>query len=603
MLDNSISENSTKNMFSYTPVQKDALLEFTQSEIYGNLTQGTAAKAMLQKPVPVPRSVPARAPAQKEMPRRPVQQNTRTAQRKPVQRPVREAEFQRSSNRASYSTKVHQKKRKKGISRAARVCLTLFLILFISGAAFYGWYYWWTTHATFDYRLQPIVILNGQSVEAADFMSPVEEMERVTAAFRSLSFRPREGMQNVPLTLTLGWRSLDTSTTLHVMTTINQIGHEFREPGPELKAVDFVANLDASAGVPFDVRFVEPPLLLEEYEVGEHILNLTLNDAPFEVLLTVVDTTPPAAEAVAKAIVAGETVIPEDFVKDVFDHSGIFSIEFVNEPNVLSDRDQIVEIEIIDNHGNSAIFAGELYVKLNEEPPVIEGTDTILSMVGDPIMYLPGVTATDDMGRDLTDNIQVDSSGVDHNNEGIYTVVYYVIDATGLRGEVEQTVHVLAIDIDWVNERVDAELARIIKDDMTQLDKVRVIYRWVKNNLNYSPVRGGPATAYEGAYRALRSRSGNCFSYYSISEVMLTRAGIPNMRIDRIPGQPTNHRWNLVNPDDLGWHHFDTTPTRIEVRTDFFTASQARAFTKRYESIGTRNYFTYDPDLYPEIVE
>jgi len=128
----------------------------------------------------------------------------------------------------------------------------------------------------------------------------------------------------------------------------------------------------------------------------------------------------------------------------------------------------------------------------------------------------------------------------------------------------------------------------------------------VRRNMTYSPVRTAPATSYEGAYRALRDRRGNCFNYFSLSEVLLTRAGIPNMRIDRIPGTPTRHRWNLVNPDNLGWHHFDANPTRLELwaQTAFFTSSQARRFTRMYvEHDGTRDYFTYDPTLYPEIVE
>jgi len=529
---------------------------------------------------------------------------TRKADQQPPQKAAQNIKKQKTKKRKRADIHAYSDKqlKKKG-SPVKAVILTLLLIIVLAGGGFYAWYYWWTEYATFDYELQPIVILSGQSVEASDFISPSKEMEQVTAAFQSPSFKPQDGLQHVPLTLTLGLRSLETSTTLHVMTAINQISHEFRETAPELRAIDFVANLDASAGVYFDVVFVETPMLLEEYDVGDHTLSLSLNGAPFNVLLTVVDTTPPYAKAVSKTITAGETVNPEDFVDEVFDHSGIMSIEFVQEPNILSDRDQIVEVEITDNEGNSAIFAGELTVILNEAPPVIEGTDTILSTMGEPIIYSRGVTAHDDMGREL--EVQVDSSDVDFHNVGIYTVIYFAVDATGLRTEIEETVHILDIDFEFVNERVDAALDSIFRDNMTQLDKVKAIYRWVKNNIVYSPVRGGPETAYEGAYRALRTRSGNCFSYYSLSEIMLTRAGIPNMRIDRIPGTATRHRWNLVNPDELGWHHFDTTPIRLDVSTDFFTDSRAREITRRYERHdGTKDYFTYDPTLYPvEIVE
>jgi len=430
-------------------------------------------------------------------------------------------------------------------------------------------------------------------------------MEQVSAVYRSPLFRPVDGQQDVQLTLTRGWRTVDATAQLYVMTTVEQIHHEFREPGPELNPANFVANAETAGRVPFDVHFTEAPRLLEEYEVGTHTLRLSLNNAPFEALLTVTDTIAPTATARNKTIQIGAAVIPEDFVDDVFDESEIYSIEFVEEPDVLAHRDQIVTVEITDIHGNSDVFSGGLSIQLNQEPPVIEGTDAIILMVGDSALYLRDVTATDDFGRDITERIEVDSSGVDQLAVGEYTVVYTVVDFTGLQAQVEEKVHVVEIDKDYVHERVDEALAGIINDNMTQLEKVKAIHNWVRRNINYSVTRGGPATAYEGAYIALRDRRGNCYIFYSISEVMLTRAGIPNMRIERIEGTPTRHRWNLVNPDDLGWHHFDSYPTRIGQgeRMAFFTDSQADNFARQIQAINNmRNYYTYDPELYPEIV-
>jgi len=391
-----------------------------------------------------------------------------------------------------------------------------------------------------------------------------------------------------------------------VLTPVSHFSHEFREPAPELNPMDFISNAHVAAGFEHytDIRFVDKPLPLDEYDVGEHTLFLTLNAVPFEVLLDVADTTPPTAIATAVTLNAGETAVPQQFVAEVYDASGIKSIEFVNTPNFLSDRDQIVEIEIIDNNGNSSIFNSELRVILNTEDPVIEGTGTIVSRVNSPVIYLRGVTAIDDMGREL--DVHVDSSGVDQFTVGEYTVIFYSVDATGNRTEISETVFIIDIDIEAVHAEVDSVLDRILDGEMTQLEKVRAIHRWIQTNLEYAPIRGGPPTVYEAAYRALRQRNGNCFNYYALAEVMLTRAEIPNMLIERIPGTPTRHRWNLVNPDNLGWHHFDSVPTRLGLglRTAFFTGSEAIEFARRkLEEHGTRDYFTYDPDLYPEIVQ
>ncbi len=76
------------------------------------------------------------------------------------------------------------------------------------------------------------------------------------------------------------------------------------------------------------------------------------------------------------------------------------------------------------------------------------------------------------------------------------------------------------------------------------------------------------------------------------------------MRVTRINGN-SNHYWNIVNPDEGGWYHFDTTPlAKIHPDTFMFTDSQAAEYTERIkEATGAVNYYTYDADLYPEIVQ
>jgi transglutaminase-like putative cysteine protease len=480
----------------------------------------------------------------------------------------------------------------------------MLLTIFLSGIGVAGWFYWQTQYARFEYALQPVVILSGQRFAANDFIYPTEATGNISASFASQAFRPSPGVHTIPLTLSSGWRTLETTASLYVMTTISRFSHEFREPAPELDPMDFILNAHIAPGTRFDVRFAELPLLLEEYDVGEHTLFLSLNGSPFEIKLDVIDTTPPTATAAVVVLYAGETAEPQQFVTDYYDASGIRSIEFVNRPNFLLDRDQIVEIEIIDNYGNSSTFMSGLRVILNTDEPVIEGTETIVSRVNSPVIYLQGVTAFDDMGRAL--DVQVDSSLVDQFTVGEYIVIYSAVDATGNRAEVRETVFIIDIDIEAVHAQVDDILDIITNDDMTQLEMVRAIHRWIQTNLEYAPVRGGPPTVYEAAYRALRNRNGNCFNYYAIAEVMLTRAGIPNLLIERIEGTPTRHRWNLINPDDLGWHHFDSVPARLGlgIRAAFFTDSQASEFTRRkLEEHGIRNYYSFYPELYPEIVQ
>jgi len=495
---------------------------------------------------------------------------------------------------------------------AQSVVITILLIIILSGASFFGWYYWWTTYATFEYSLQPVVVLEGQHVEPSDFMTPGENFQRVSVVYRNPVFRPAAGRQDVLLTLSMGWRIVDASAPLYILTPLPILEHEFAEVRPALTAADLIFNSDAVADASFDLRFVEEPMLLEDYAVGEYNLNLSLDGVPFSVLLSVKDTIAPEATPVNRDIMIGEELRPEDFVTDVSDasdHLPILVTYYGNEADVFGQK-QDIAVKVEDYYGNYTIVHAELSVRHNTENPVIEGADTVLSMVGDPIMYLQGVMAFDDFGRNITDRVSVDSSEVDQYTVGVYTITYTVVDFTGLSFETEVLVHVLDLDIDVVNEEVDKILEDIIEEGTTQLEQVHAIFSWVRSNITYAQNRDRPETAYEGAYRALRERRGNCYIYYSISELLLTRAGIPNMLIERIPGTSTRHRWNLINPDGLGWHHFDSYPYPMRlglgIQRAFFTSSQAAEYTRMVANLEERpmpDYYTYDPSLYPAIVQ
>jgi len=597
---------------TFTPAQHAALQNVLKESSYQRAQsqqlpaiqpEAPAQQRPVAEPVQEPgQTRPTRPVAEQQRRPRPQQPGPQRTRPQQPPTPQRQPAPQRQRNSKAYARASVPRKKK---SLAKKRFLTSLLVLTIICLGIGAWYYWWTEYATFDYQLQTVVILEGEPVQPEDFMFPSEDMQRVAAAYRGPGLRPAPGRQEVRLTLTRGWRTLDAVAILYVMTTVKEISHEYREEGPELNAIDFVANASIIGSIPIDVHFTETPKLLEAYEVGYHTLQLSLNDAPFEVLLTVTDTTAPTATAISKTIQIGEEVIPEDFIEDVFDHSQIESIEFVDAPDVLAHRDQIVQVEVTDIHGNSDIFSGGLTILLNTDAPEIHGTDAIVVMVEESILYRRDVTATDDFGRDITDRIDVDSSGVDQFTAGEYTVIYSVEDFTGLRTEAREKVYVVEIDIEYVHDRVDRVLSDVTNSGMSQLEKARAIHTWIRRNVRYSPVRHRPTTAYEGAYVALSRRSGNCFIFYSISEVMLSRAGIPNMRIDRIDSAPTRHRWNLINPDELGWHHFDANPTRlgVGVQMAFFTDTQARSYTRQLYAHNVPSYFTFNPELYPEIVQ
>jgi|GEM_PF-2099851 len=312
-----------------------------------------------------------------------------------------------------------------------------------------------------------------------------------------------------------------------------------------------------------------------------------------------------AIEIIDVAVPMGEVVTTEDFLVDVSDPSIIIFSDFVIEPDTYSVGSQIIEIAIEDVYNNREVATVLFTVLDNDVPPIFEGIRPVDGMRGGNILYRQGVSAFDAFGRPL--EFTVENSEVDPDTLGVYTVTYRAVDAYGLITEEETQVHIVNIDPDRVDERIDRIFDDILTDDMTQVDQARAIFTWIKANVTFMPMASAPASSYEGAYRGLQDRRGGCTIFSALSDVMLNRAGIPTMRIDRVPEAPTRHRWNLINPDELGWYHFDAFPIQLGGPRDelyLFTAEHAADFTRRMTAVdGVAMYYIYDPSLYPEIVQ
>ena len=385
------------------------------------------------------------------------------------------------SEEAAEHSFEHLEPPKKSIIKIALV--VLFVLVLLSAAAFGGWYYWWTNHATFEYDLQPVVILYGQNVTSAEFLTQEAKDNGITSEFQNTGFTPVQGRVTVPLFLELGWRSLDTSATLYVMVPVSEIVHEFREESPDIDPYSLISNSEIARGIDYAVIFTEPPLALDKYEVGEYTLRLSLNGALFEVTLIIEDTTAPAATPVPVVTNIGEPVSPEEFVTDVYDASPIVDIDFIAIPDILSQREQLVEVIISDIFGNSSIFTSSLTIILDDLPPIFAGISLIESMVGKEVNYGRGVTVYDSFGREL--EFEVEDSDVDINTEGEYTAFYIAYDLTGHITTEEFTVRIINADPAEVIRQADVILTQILADNMTTAGKVRAIHSYIRELLTF----------------------------------------------------------------------------------------------------------------------
>ena len=457
-----------------------------------------------------------------------------------------------------------------------------------------------------------IITLSGSPIAPGDFLSNTnespDEMAGITARFldpQAVDFY-QAGMQEVTLMLQNGRRIGEASVILNIIdpelyfqleagVPSSYITPEFFVPTESVMTSDVALDVVIHSGLPAGGIFT----------VGLHVFSVSVNGVFFHPQVNVIDTTPPTATLRDITIPAGEDIEPEDFIIEIFDMSPVVDIWFVNEPDTFAPGEQTVDIGIEDYFGNQAVYSVALTVLNNTVPPQIFGTQDIYVQIGSPIIFRMGVRAEDAFGRPL--EFFVDSSEVNIHELGTYRVIYYTVDPWGLRAEAEIYVIVMDVDPERVWEMGQAVLDNILQEGMTQVEQARAIFDWIQNNVAYA-ANISRGNVYEGAYQAMRNRRGDCFVFYSISEVLLTLAGIPNMHIQRIPGTPTRHSWNLINPDGLGWHHFDATPMmpvhNQRLNRFMFTSSEAREHTWLIQqALGTQDYYTYDPARYPDNVQ
>ena len=331
------------------------------------------------------------------------------------------------------------------------------------------------------------------------------------------------------------------------------------------------------------------------HHVGDHDVTVRVYGRNVASVLHVKDTVAPEVVTKDVTLFGGGNVEIEDFVVEIKDETP-YSVRFVQEPDCLAAGVSTVLLEVQDEGGNVTTAKARLEVIYDTEPPVIHGVGELTMTAGGSISYKKGVTVTDDFDQDV--KLDVDTSAVDTSKPGDYTVIYTAVDNAGNRASVSAVLHVQPVTVDTVTEEIiyaeaDKILAAILTDSMSQYDQAKAIYDWCHSKIAYSD--GTPKTDWvQGAYRGIVDRKGDCYVYAATAKCLLTRAGIKNMDIEKIPAA-SMHYWNLIDIGD-GWYHFDTC--RRKDGSTFFYKTDAELM--EYSNTHNKSH-NYDKSLYPEI--
>ncbi len=191
--------------------------------------------------------------------------------------------------------------------------------------------------------------------------------------------------------------------------------------------------------------------------------------------------------------------------------------------------------------------------------------------------------------RDGKVPVSIDTSRIRWNKEGIYKVYYTAKDKAGNKTKAWAKVQVL-------KPGAAEQFADIILENKIQSGsdekKLRKIYQYVQGNCSYTGTGGHKDWRVEAA-NGIRNHSGDCFTYYSVAKLLITRAGIPHIMVRRYPERAgNNHWWNLVYVRG-GWYHFDTTPRTRKGNFCLMTDEQLHMYS-------TGSTFRFQEELYPK---
>ncbi|MDE5951396.1 MAG: hypothetical protein K2H12_07445 [Acetatifactor sp.] len=430
----------------------------------------------------------------------------------------------------------------------------------------------------------PMQMEMGERCGPDDFVENITDATAVEVSFVGEPDFSRAGSQVVQVALTdRGGNQTVVESELFLSPVVEELT---MEAGQEPPAVGSFLLADAQG------TFVTRVANFDYHVPGDHEVVIQVDGEKYTSVLHIQDTIPPEVQV---RDIEGFAVLPreaEDFVAEVEDATEV-TMAFREEPDLTLIGAQQVEIVFTDAGGNETVKTAQLILHEDTEPPVIQGARDIVIYKGDSVSYRKNVTVEDNCPEGL--QLTVDNSSVNLEEAGVYPVVYTAVDAAGNTASV--TVQLTIIDrvytVEEVNALADAVLASIITPEMSDRDKALAIYNYIRRNvgyINYSEKGDWVQAAYEG----LAKRQGDCYVYASTAKALLTRAGIKNMDIAKIPTR-REHYWNLVDVGD-GWYHFDTTPRTDHTVFFMWTDAELMAYSALHY-----NCHNYDRTLYPEI--
>lgn len=446
----------------------------------------------------------------------------------------------------------------------------------------------------------PVVMVQDVTVFAEDkknispeqFISEIQDASECTVSFMRTPDVSVYGRQTVQLLI----KDSEGNSTIveSCLTIINLKKSLLCELGTTLpNAEEFLFESGSTISYLTDISAIDT-MTENSYEI--HFLS---DGAEATSLLEIKDTYAPYLVLKDASSWLNKPIEPSLFVdfEQSFDNSTSFEVFYTEEPDWSLPGARNVSVTAKDASGNTSTGTAVLTIQKDEKAPVVTVTDIDVK-VGGTVSYKKAVNYYDDIDTKEEMKLSIERSDVNLKETGTYEVIYTVTDCSGNSTSVTGKINVLKESPKWEDEEVihvkaNEILDEIIEEGMTDREKAKVIYRWVKSNIGYIS-HSEKGNYMRGAYEGLYKQEGDCFVYASTAKELLTQAGIPNIDIVKSTKNPS-HYWNLVFVEN-GWYHFDTTPRKDKSEFFLLTDAELDAYSKAH-----KNTHIFDRSLYPEI--
>lgn len=427
----------------------------------------------------------------------------------------------------------------------------------------------------------------GQRVEAEAFVKNIQDETDVTVEYVQEPDFNYFGVQQVEIALTdAGNNQVVLSSQMITQVAAVELTLEAGAPFPPLS--EFMKNEVEGAAFLTDIQTIDTK------KPGDYPIEIQAGGITYTTQLHIRDTVAPVVEVQNLTVYNSEKVVCETFITKAEDVTAL-TYAFEKEPDLTLIGEQPLVLVVTDEGGN--VVKKELVLTVLEDTglPVIEGAVDIWAYLGSNIRYKDGVTVKDD--HDEAVQLEVDTSGVNTQACGDYPLVYIATDGAGNQAVASVTVHIVERNVSETEmyRMADEVLAEITYSGMNPRQKIWEIYRWTRDSIDYvgsSEKADWVSSACEG----FSLKRGDCYTYACVAKALLSRAGIENKDIEKIPGKQ-RHYWNLVNIGE-GWYHFDATPRpNQDMDLDYITDAALAEYGVTHGS----SLNNYDRNVYTDI--